>query len=65
MLDRIQPVSYTHLDVYKRQPVNDPTYLEANRLKKLLEYFEDGDEKAVPNSSILAEFLGTSIFDVG
>lgn len=46
-------------------PVNDPTYLEANRLKKLLEYFEDGDEKAVPNSSILAEFLGTSIFDVG
>lgn len=46
-------------------PMNDPTYLEANRLKKLLEYFEDGDEKAVPKSSILAEFLGTSIFDVG
>lgn len=39
-------------------------YLEANRLKKLLEYFEDGEEEAVPCHSIFAEFLGTSIFDV-
>lgn len=45
-------------------PKSDPAYLEANRLKKLLDYFVDGDEKAVPNSSILAEFLGISIFDV-
>lgn len=45
-------------------PRQDPAYLEANRLKKLLDYFVDGDEKAVPNSSILAEFLGISIFDV-
>lgn len=45
-------------------PIEDKTYLEANRLKKLLEYFMDGDEKAIPNSSILAEFLGISIFDV-
>lgn len=53
------------IPLLEQVPFNDPSYLEANRLKKLLEYFEDGDEKAVPNSSILAEFLGTSIFDVG
>ena len=39
-------------------------YLEANRLKKLLAYFVDGSEAAVPRSSILAEFIGNSVFDV-
>lgn len=39
-------------------------YLEANRLKKLLAYFVDGESKAIPRSSILAEFIGDSIFDV-
>lgn len=39
-------------------------YLEANRLKKLLAYFVDGSETAVPRSSILAEFIGNSVFDV-
>lgn len=39
-------------------------YLEADRLKKLLAYFIDGESDAVPRSSILAEFIGNSIFDV-
>ncbi|MEG1475195.1 MAG: nucleoside kinase [Longicatena sp.] len=42
----------------------DLAYLEANRLKNFLLYFADGDASAVPRSSILAEFIGNSIFDV-
>lgn len=44
--------------------IQEPEYLEATRLKKLLAYFIDGDESAVPRSSILAEFIGNSVFDV-
>ena len=43
---------------------HEAAYLEANRLKKLLAYFVDGSEEAVPRSSILAEFIGNSVFDV-
>lgn len=42
----------------------EPQYLEANRLKKLLAYFEDGNSDAIPRYSILAEFVGNSILDV-
>lgn len=42
--------------------VGEPEYLEANRLRKLLEYFLDGDETNVPRNSILAEFIGNSVF---
>ncbi len=39
-------------------------YLEANRLKSLLQYFAAGSAEAVPRSSILAEFIGNSLFDL-
>ncbi len=42
--------------------IDEKEYLEANRLKHLLEYFVDGDISHVPNNSILAEFVGNSIF---
>lgn len=45
-------------------PKESAAYLEANRLSKLLEYFADGDEPAIPRHSILAEFIGNSIFDL-
>lgn len=48
----------------EKVPRDSNEYLEANRLKKLLEYFIDGDSEAVPRHSILAEFIGNSIFDV-
>ena len=38
-------------------------YSEAKRLSTLLEYFDEIDEKAIPNNSILCEFVGNSIFD--
>lgn len=40
-----------------------PEYAEAKRLSTLLEYFEEMDEKAIPNNSILREFIGDSIFE--
>lgn len=42
--------------------IEEKEYLEANRLKHLLEYFVDGELTHVPNNSILAEFVGNSIF---
>lgn len=39
-------------------------YLEANRLNKLLVYFKEGIADAIPRHSILAEFLGNSIFNI-
>ena len=40
-----------------------PEYSEAKRLSTLLEYFDDMDETAIPNNSILREFIGGSIFE--
>lgn len=40
----------------------EPSYLEANRLRYMLNYFLDGDETNVPRNSILAEFIGNSVF---
>lgn len=44
--------------------IDQPQFLEANRLRSLLTYFIEGDAQAVPRSSILAEFIGNSIFDI-
>lgn len=38
------------------------TYLEANRIRKILEYFVEIDEADVPRHSVLCEFLGNSLF---
>ena len=46
----------------KQVPKEDHEFLEANRLCKLMDYFIEGDTKAIPRSSILAEFIGNSIF---
>lgn len=45
-------------------PKDSKEFLEANRLKKLLEYFVEKDSEAIPRNSILAEFIGNSVFDV-
>lgn len=41
---------------------DEPAYLEANRLNKLLAYIIEGDETYIPENSILREFIGNSIF---
>lgn len=43
-------------------PLSSPVYSEAKRLLNFLTYFEDIDSRAVPNNSILREFIGNSIF---
>ena len=41
-----------------------PEYLEAKRLLKFLDYFLGVSGEAVPNNSILREFIGGSSFKV-
>ena len=43
---------------------DDPCYLEAQRVLKLIRLFSPAPADAVPRSSILQEFLGHSLFDV-
>ena len=40
-----------------------PEYSEAKRLHEFLKYFEDIDDKYVPENSLLREFIGGSIFE--
>lgn len=42
---------------------NEKEYSEAKRLSTLLGYFDEMNERAVPNNSILREFIGDSIFE--
>ena len=48
--------------ILREVPVNTPEYAEANRLLKFLSYFEPLDEKDIPSTSLLREFLGGSTF---
>jgi len=50
--------------LYKVTP-DQPEYLTAKRLIKFLGYFLNADGKDVPSNSIVQEFLGGSVFDVG
>lgn len=43
-------------------PKNSPEYLEANRLIKFLDYFLGITSEAIPNNSLVREFIGGSNF---
>lgn len=43
---------------------NEPEYQEAKRLLKFLDYFLGVTSEALPNNSILREFVGGSVFNV-
>ena len=42
---------------------DEEEYSEARRIITFLEYFEEIDETAIPNNSLLREFIGGSVFD--
>lgn len=48
--------------VLKQVPADCPEYAEASRLLKFLSYFEPLEEKDIPSTSLLREFLGGSSF---
>ena len=50
------------LPILQQVPTNTPEYAEASRLIKFLSYFEPLDEKDIPSTSLLREFLGGSSF---
>ena len=51
------------LPILQQVPSNTPEYSEASRLMKFLSYFEPLDEKDIPSTSLLREFLGGSSFN--
>ena len=50
------------IPVLEQVPHNAPEYVEASRLLRFLQYFDPINEKDVPNTSLLREFLGGSSF---
>jgi len=50
------------LPILQQVPSSVPEYSEASRLMKFLNYFEPLDEKDIPSTSLLREFLGGSSF---
>lgn len=48
--------------ILKQVPSSAPEYAEANRLLRFLNYFSSLDEKDIPHTSLLREFLGGSSF---
>ncbi len=48
--------------VLRKVPASAPEYAEAHRLLKFLSYFEPLEEKDLPSTSLLREFLGGSSF---
>ena len=50
------------LPILQQVPSNTSEYAEASRLIKFLSYFEPLDEKEIPSTSLLREFLGGSSF---
>lgn len=45
-------------------PEDSPEYVEANRLLKLLDYFQGISSESIPHNSIVREFIGGSVFPV-
>ena len=51
------------LPILKEIDNTEPEYAEAKRLINLLNYFKTISEEYIPESSILREFIGGSIFE--
>ena len=49
--------------ILRKVPNNRPEYSEAYRLRKFLEYFVSVQDKELPPTSLLREFLGGSSFN--
>ena len=62
LLFEISAIKNYALPILQQVPNNTPEYAVASRLIKFLNYFEPLDEKDIPSTSLLREFLGGSSF---
>lgn len=46
----------------KRVPKRNPSYVEAKRILDFVSFFREGEEKNIPQNSIIREFIGNSCF---
>jgi uridine kinase len=44
-------------------PETESVYSEAKRLLSMFQYFDEMDDKFIPNNSLIREFIGGSIFE--
>lgn len=65
MLYELPALRSKALPVLRKVPKNIPEHDTVKQLIRFLEAFKPIDIKQIPNSSILREFVGGSIFDVG
>ena len=63
LLFELSAIKNYALPILQQVPSNTPEYAEASRLMKFLSYFEPLDEKDIPSTSLLREFLGGSSFN--
>ncbi len=63
LLFELSAIKNTALPILQQVPSCVPEYAEASRLIKFLNYFEPLDEKDIPSTSLLREFLGGSSFN--
>ncbi|MDE6118418.1 MAG: nucleoside kinase, partial [Muribaculaceae bacterium] len=49
-------------EILKQVRNDQPEYAEAYRLRKFLSYFNPIDEKYIPSTSLIREFIGGSSF---
>jgi uridine kinase len=63
LLFELSAIKNTALPLLQQVPSNTLEYTEASRLMKFLNYFEPLDEKDIPSTSLLREFLGGSSFN--
>ena len=62
--DNLRTVLKDYLEpILRKVPNNRPEYSEAYRLRKFLEYFVSVQDKELPPTSLLREFLGGSSFN--
>ena len=62
LLFELSAIKNYALPVLQQVPTSTPEYAVASRLIKFLSYFEPLDEKDIPSTSLLREFLGGSSF---
>lgn len=62
LLFELSAIKNYALPILQQVPTSTPEYAVASRLIKFLSYFEPLDEKDIPSTSLLREFLGGSSF---
>ena len=65
MVYELSALQYKATNVLREIPISSPARQEAERLLHFLSYFTPISDIGIPNESIIREFIGGSVFEVG